>query len=563
MKYNYSYIYILLITTIILSSSPTNTAHAALKAKGSASLTEAYNPNPSSTDILLPMPCNMKMAFKIVAVPAQGFLWDMKTRLGQDEALNDQRGFYDSSYTASISAPFDLVDLPPAWQKIAPNGNFFYYFIGKYEISGLQWDAIMQKSCPTPSAENIRPKTNISWYDAVEFSQKYNQWLLKNYPKSLPQFFGDSRNIGFVRLPTETEWEYAARGGHTSTSQELNELDFFPIAQGESYADYAVFRPENTTRIEENAARIGSHKPNKLGLYDTAGNVAEMVMDMFRFSIGGRLHGSAGGFVRKGGSYLSGTAEILPGRRDEVAFFNIDGPLHAKDLGFRLVLSGLNTPGGQRPEILQNEWKNAGERNPLLLDSTKNPLEELDRLLSNTQNDVDRKNYQNLFSLIKDNNIALEKQQMLAATSKIRTVAFMLETAHKFSKRIVIVKNTQNNLEFLKKETKDETKLISINASLNEANSEIKELEQDFDQILQFYKTDIEDTQNINQSIFDQAIKKVQSELAKGDKFSQKLHGNVQLFAKHILAVRQKGVKNITVEQLKFDILNQKNRSSQ
>ncbi len=557
-KYKSLYIYITLICVVVYLPIFNVKAHAALKAKGSASLEEAYNPKPTANDVLLPMPCNMKMVFKIVAVPAKGFLWDMTTRLGQDDALNDQRGYYDSRYTTSISAPFALADLPPVWQGFAPKGDFFYYFIGKYEISGLQWDAIMQESCPAPSAENIRPKTNISWYDAVEFSQKYSAWLLKNYPKSLPHFFGDSRNVGFLRLPTEVEWEYAARGGHTSSSQELRELDFFPLAEGDSYEDFAIFRPENATRIEENAARIGSHKPNKLGLYDTAGNAAEMVMDMFRFSLGGRLHGSAGGFVRKGGSYLSSTAEILPGRREEVAFFNIDGALHAKDLGFRLVLSGLNTPGGQRPDQLQSEWKHAGEHGPLLFDNTKNPLTELDRLLANTQNDIDRANYQNLRTLIKDNNIALERQQMLAATSEVRTAAFMIETVRNFSSRIAIVQGTIYNLESLKKETKDKTKISSINSSLTKASDGIKDLEQGLEQSLQFYKVKIEDTQTINQSIFDQAIKIVQSELAKGDKFSQKLHSNVQLFAKHIFAVRKKSFKNITVEQLKSDILNQK-----
>ncbi len=531
-------------------------AYAALKVKGSASIEEAYNPNPAKNDIILPMPCNLQMVLTTVAVPAQGFLWDMTTRLGQDDAVNEQRGYYDSRYTASISAPFAYADLPPTWQGFAPKGHLFYYFIGKYETTGLQWDSIMQESCPEPSAENIRPKTNISWYDAVSFSQKYNEWLLKNYPKRLPQFVGDKRNIGFLRLPTEVEWEYAARGGHTSTSQQLRELDFFPLKEGENYTDFSVFRPENAMRIEENAARIGSKKSNPLGIYDTAGNAAEMVMDMFRFSLGGRLHGSAGGFVRKGGSYLSTTAEILPGRRDEVAFFNIDGPLHAKDLGFRLVLSGLNTPGGQRSDVLQNEWKHAGKNSSLLIDNSKNPLSELDRLLANTNDDVERKNYQNLRNLIKDNNIALERQQMLAATSEVRTAAFMIETVRNFNSRIAIVQNTLNNTEILKKSTKDKAKLASIDNTISKAQSGIKDLELGLAQSLHFYKSKIEDTQNINQKIFDQALKIVQSELMKGDKFSQKLNSNVQLFNKHLQSVRQKNFKNITVEQLKKDILN-------
>ncbi len=536
----------------------TSSSQAALKLKSSASTEDAFNPNPNNDDVLLPMPCNMSMAFKIVAVPAKGFLWDMTTRLGQDDAVNVERGYYDSRHTTSLSAPFTSADLPLTWRSHAPDGDFFYYLMGKYEISGLQWAAIMENTCPAPNAENIRPKTDITWYEALDFSQKYTAWLLQNSPNSLPKYTGDSRNVGFLRLPTESEWEYAARGGHTSTSQEIRELEFFPRTEGEKYADYAIYRAEDASVNVESTARIGSRKSNKLGLYDTAGNAAEMVMDVFRFSLGGRLHGSAGGFVRKGGSFISGTAEILPGRREEVAFFNVDGPMKARDLGFRLVISGINTPGGNRPSTLQAEWKSAGENSPLLIDNSQNPLNELDRLLATARTDTEKENYQRLRTVIKDNNIALERQQMLAASSEVRTAAFMMETVRNFSSRIAIVKNTLNNLEILKKGTKDSKKVASINSSIKKAQTGIKDLERGFEQSLQFYKTKLEDTQNINQTIFDQAIKLVLSELAKGDTFSKKLMGNVQLFNKHIQALRQKNFKAITVEQLKKDILNTK-----
>ncbi len=549
--YKYTLLLFMLICAQFLLSP---TAHAALKPKGSATLEEGFNPNPAKDDILLPMPCDLSMAFKVVAVPAQGFLWDMTIRLGQDDAQNSERGYYDNRYTTSLSAPFASTDLPFHWS--APKGDFYYYAIGKYEISDLQWAAVMENTCPTPTAENIRPKAEISWYEAMDFSQKYTMWLLQNGPQNLPKFDGDTRNVGFLRLPTETEWEYAARGGHTSSTQEIREHDFFPHAASESYADFAVFRPEDGTRIEENTARIGSRKPNKLGLYDTAGNAAEMVMDVFRFSLGGRLHGSAGGFVRKGGSYLSGTAEILPGRREEVAFFNASGPMKTRDLGFRLVISGINTPGGSRPDTLQSEWKDAGESNPLAADNTENPLTLLDRLLASARSDVERENYQRLRTLLKDNNIALERQQMLAATSEVRTSAFMIETVRNFSSRIAIVKNTLDNSEILRKNTKDSKKRANIDATIKKATAGLKDLERGFEQSLQFYKTKLEDTQNINKITFDQAIKIVQSELAKGDAFSQKLLGNVKLFTGHMQAIRQNNLKAVTLEQLKKDIFN-------
>ena len=64
-------------------SSP---ALAALARKADVSTTDAYNPKPSDTDIILPMPCGLSMVFKLVAVPAKGLLWDMPMRPGVDDS---------------------------------------------------------------------------------------------------------------------------------------------------------------------------------------------------------------------------------------------------------------------------------------------------------------------------------------------------------------------------------------------------------------------------------------------------------------------------------------------
>ena len=66
---------------------------------------------------------------------------------------------------------------------------------------------------------------------------------------------------------------------------------------GDAIKNYAVFRDSEGTS-EETLQRIGSRKPNPAGFYDMAGNAAEMVQDGFQFSLGGRLHGSTGGFIR-------------------------------------------------------------------------------------------------------------------------------------------------------------------------------------------------------------------------------------------------------------------------
>ncbi len=534
-------------------------SHAALVAKGSAKLVDGFNPHPHKDDIILPMPCNLSMVFKLVGVPAQGFLWDMHSRFGSDVTSSVQRVFYDSRHSINLAAPFSGSDLPQTWKKYAPSGNYFYYFMGKYEVSSLQYDAIMNKICPEPNDANIRPKADLTWFEAIEFSQKYTEWLLESSPQSLPRFRGDSRNIGFLRLPTESEWEYAARGGHTSTSQEFLENDFFILKEGENYEDYAIYRPENVARIAERAARIGSRKPNPLGLYDTAGNVAEMVLDVFRFSLGGRLHGSAGGFVRKGGSYLSGQGEILPGRREEVAFFQLKGAVAMRDMGFRLVLSGINTPGGGRQDILQKEWDKAGDSSAAVLNKNNDPLDEINRLITAATSEVEKKNYEQIRSLLKENYISFERQQLFTAASEIRTLGFIIETIKNIYSRIKIIESTlpkvirmKNDDEALGKDTSKYNKVIE------KSETGIKNFRNAIEQSLLFYKTKIDDIRYMNPRIVNSALDSVKNELKKSSEhsvFHEKLYENILMFQQHLAAIRAHKFDALSTKQLHKDIL--------
>ena len=524
-----------LLFLLLFSMTDARPAHAALARKDAVQAADLYNPHPDDAgDILLPMPGGLKMAFRLAAVPARGLLWDMPLRPGRDDIANPGRAYYDRRFSAALSAPFTLADLPESWRAATPKdgSNCFFYLIAKYEVSRGQWRAVMDAdfSAADITADDARPQTGISWYEAVDFTRRYTQWLLKNAPDALPRFARDKRNIGFLRLPTETEWEYAARGGQNIGSQQLLQEDFFPFAESCTLNDYAVFRQGGA--FVEKTARIGSRKPNPLGLYDTAGNAAEMCMDMFRFSIGGRLHGSAGGIVRKGGSYLSDAAAVMPGRREETPFFLADGPASAQDLGFRPVLTGINTPGGNRPEELAAAWQAAGEQPASPLTAARNPLEELDRLLALAPNDAVKANLQQLRATLKENNIIVARQKQLEAESLLRTGVYMIETIRNYASRQKALENQRGNMAADAQKTQGDNKarLLEIIAL---ADRGLEQFKISLDKSLTFYISKVAETCTLDDATFTDALAQLEKDFAGQDPFNENMRRNLTIFREH------------------------------
>ena len=182
------------------------------------------------------------------------------------------------------------------------------YYIGKFEVTQKLWKAVMRTNPSYFKGDNL-PVEDVSWNDALEFIRKLNQKTGQNF-----------------RLPTEAEWEYAARGGNKSRG--------YKYSGSNNIGDVAWCAEYSGSKTHP----VGTKSPNELGIYDMSGNVWEWCQDWYEsYSSGSQTNptGPSTGSHRvlRGGSW-NGTAWICrvsdrdgnnPGDRD----FNF---------GFRLVL---------------------------------------------------------------------------------------------------------------------------------------------------------------------------------------------------------------------------------
>lgn len=192
------------------------------------------------------------------------------------------------------------------------------YWLGKYPVTQGQWQALMGNN-PSFFKGECLPVMNVSWDDAMSFCR-----MLTERERKAGRLLE-----GYVyRLPTEAEWEFAARGGAQSCgflysgSNDLNEVGLYAGNSG--------------GRIYP----VGQKKPNELGFHDMSGNVYEWCYDWYGDYPDGLVTNPRGPVTGSNRVYRGGSWFIVA-RGCRVAFrFNDCSPSFTYyDLGFRLALA--------------------------------------------------------------------------------------------------------------------------------------------------------------------------------------------------------------------------------
>lgn len=148
------------------------------------------------------------------------------------------------------------------------------YYIGQYEVTQAQWNALMEAN-PSGFKGDDLPVEKVLWDEVMEFCRKLNE-------------SGKAPDGWKFTLPTEAQWEFAAKGGTKSRgykfsgSDELEDVAWYNDNSGDvslkgrqKEPDYSILRQNNNNRTHP----VGQKKPNELGLYDMNGNVKEMCLD--------------------------------------------------------------------------------------------------------------------------------------------------------------------------------------------------------------------------------------------------------------------------------------------
>ena len=244
---------------------------------------------------------------QVPAVPSNTISDDVITIPVKDgiciEMVKVEAGTFMMGATSEMKNPYD--DEKPVHQVTLTND----YYMGKYEVTQALWQVVMGKNPSYFKGDNL-PVNYVRWKDCQRFISKLNSMTGRKF-----------------RLPTEAEWEYAARGGKKSRG--------YQYSGSSNISDVAWYDGNSGDKTHP----VGTKQANELGIYDMTGNVLEWCQDWYgsyysssQTNPTGATSGSR--HVNRGGSWAKNVRRSSPSCRYGAIYVDRD-----LDLGFRLALS--------------------------------------------------------------------------------------------------------------------------------------------------------------------------------------------------------------------------------
>lgn len=201
------------------------------------------------------------------------------------------------------------------------------FFISKYPVTQILWNYVMGDN-PAQSVNDNKPVENVSYLDIVSdggFLEKIN---FHESTDEINKQIEHAKHLKF-RLPSETEWEYAARGG-------IYWGDYFLYSGSDNMDDVGWSRRNGGDECKE----VGFKKPNQLGIHDMSGNVWEWCLDYYHENTtkiprdGFPCMEESSERVLRGGCFHNFGAHCTVTKR-----YQINPEYKDPCIGFRLVLS--------------------------------------------------------------------------------------------------------------------------------------------------------------------------------------------------------------------------------